>query len=271
MKKLISLLFISVCFCNCSEKKEIIDFVTLNETEFNAKPFQLPHGKVFEQAKRSHDSCMGFTFDANAMLIQKKDTLFIGSIIEKQSLKIVDSLHALGLTEDQLISEFNVLTNPCYEKKVLHLPLKTLLGENFILQLPDADKALVKEINDAISTSDDAEVQTGSWVYLDMKNALKKILDTTKSPEGLRYRKNLLDTANMVLMAMESITDISFIVNTKKDISKPLEALLQGKPHALLPNSKFGIQLFYLSNRKLQISLNGFFPMAGQFMKAELK
>ncbi len=271
MKKIIIFLLISVCFCNCSRKKEAIDFITLNETEFNAKPFDFPHGRIPDSLKQVHDSCMGFSFDANAMLIQPKDTFFIGSIVKRQSLKIVSVLNDLGLTQAQLISRFNVITNPCYEKRVLHFPLRSILGENFILQLPGANEALNKEINDAVSASGDAEMQTGSWVYLDIKYALKNILDTTKSPAGLRYRKNLLDTSNMVLTTVESITDISFIINTAKDISPPLQTLLKNKPHALLPNSKVTIQLFYISNNKFQVSLNGFFPVVGQFMKAGLK
>ena len=271
MKKIVLSLLILICFCNCNEKKETIDFVSLNETEFNSESFSFPHSKMTDSIKHVHDSCMGFSFDANAILVRTKDTFFIGSIVNRSSLKIINTINDLGLTRDQLIPEFNALANPCYEKRALHVPLKSVLGDSFILQVAGANAAMNKEINDAVSTSGDAEMQTGSWVYLDMKDALKKILDTTQNPAGLHYKQNLLDTSNMVLTTVESITDISFIINTGKDISEPLLTLLKNKPAASLPDSKFTIRLYYISNNKFQVSLTGFFPMIGQFMKAELK
>ena len=108
-----------------------------------------------------------------------------------------------------------------------------------------------------------------------MKEALKKILDTAKSSPGLRYKNDLLDTANIVLIAAESIMNIRIVINTEKNISEPLQALLKTKPSALLPNStsllKPTVRLYYLNSNKFQISIEGFFPIAGQFVKAELR
>lgn len=87
----------------------------------------------------------------------------------------------------------------------------------------------------------------------------------------MRYKKNLLDTANVVLTTVEGVTYVSFIVKTKKDISESLQALLKSKPFASLPKSNFTIQFFYIDNNKFQMSLNGFFPAVGQFMRAESK
>ena len=145
------------------------------------------------------------------------------------------------------------------------------MGENFNLQFPDAGEALNKEINNAISSSGDAEMQTGSWVYLDMKDALKKILDTISNTAGLQYKKNILDTSNMVLTAAESITDISFIINTHVNISEPLQTFLKTKPSVLQQDSRSSIQLFYINGNKFQMNFQGFFLVAGEFMKAEMK
>jgi hypothetical protein len=49
-----------------------------------------------------------------------------------------------------------------------------MLEENFILQLPGVGDATNKEINEAISASDDVEIQSGPWVYLDLQDAIKK-------------------------------------------------------------------------------------------------
>jgi hypothetical protein len=271
MKKLITSLLAAVCVCSCSQKKKAIDFVTLKETEFNAKPFEIPNVRMWDSLKHVHDSCMSFTFDANVLLLQRKYNLFVGSIVNRQSLKIVNTLSDLDFPQEKLVSNFNMISKPCYEKRVLHLPLKLMLGENFALQIPNVSEALNKEINDAISASGETEMQTGSWVYLDITGALRNILDTTKLPQSLRYKENLLDTANMVLTAAESITDVSFVINTQRNISEALQDLLKSKPSILQPDARTSARLFYINKNKFQLSFNGFFPVVGEFMKAVLK
>lgn len=96
-------------------------------------------------------------------------------------------------------------------------------------------------------------------MYLDVKYVLKKILDTTKESRLLRYRQNLLDSSNMVLTAAESISDVSFVINTEKDISEPLQALLKTKPSVSSPNSQVSMQLFYLNSNKFQMNFFWFF------------
>lgn len=271
MKKIITFLLIAVCFCNCSEKKETIDFATLNKSEFNVKPFERPSDQIPDSLQKAHDNCMGFSFDANAFLVVKKDMFGIGTIVNRQSLKILNTVNDLGLTVAQTVADFNIIANPCYEKRVMHFPLRSILGEEFIVKLPNADTSLNKEINDAISAAGDAEMQTGSWLYLDMKDALKRILDTATTPGILQYKKNLLDTSNMVLATVESITDVSFIVDTKKDISAPLQALLKTKPYTSPLNPQTSVKLVYINSNKFEIIFNGFFPVIGAFMKATLK
>ncbi len=272
MKKAIIFLLVSVCFCNCSKKKETIGFIPLHATEFNSKSFALPiSNDMVDSLKQAHDNCMGFSFDANAFFLQTKDTFSIGSIVNRQSLKILNRLDDLGLTRDQESANFNILSNPCYEKRVLHFPLKSIIGEKFTLQLPNPDATLNKEVNDAISASGETEMQTSAWMYVDMKDVLKKILDSAHTPGVLNYKNNLLDTANMVLTTVESITDVRFIINTAKDISAPLEALLKRNSNASQLNVQVSMKLAYIDRNKFQVILNGFFPVVGQFMKAELK
>lgn len=271
MKKAIIFLLSSIFFCNCNEDKETVDFISLPQTKLSAKSFKLPDGKMLDSLKRSHDSCMGFSFDVNAMLIGTGDKFAIGSIVNRQSLQVVNTVSDLGLGQSRLTSNFNVITNPCYEKRTLQFPLRSLLGDTFSLHLPNVDESLNKEINDAILASGDAEMQTGSWVYIDIKNALQNVLDTIQLPTGLRYKENILDTSNMILTAVESITDVSFVINTEKELSKALQDLLHKKPSLSQSASQSSLNLFYIDNHKFQITINGFFPVVGQFMKTKLK
>ena len=140
-----------------------------------------------------------------------------------------------------------------------------------MLRFSNVDEALNKEINDAIKGSYNADMQTGSWVYLDMKDALKNIMDTIRSAEGLRYKNDLLDTSNMVLTSVESVTDVSFIITTGGNISEPLQAFLKNKPSLSQQVYQSSIQLYYIDRNKFQMTLNGFFPAVGEFMKAELR
>ncbi len=276
MKKVTIFLFVSFCFCRCMDKKETVDFINLKDKELNGVPFKLPNNKMVDSLKEAHNRCMGVSFDPNATLFGLKNSFFIGTIINKQSGDIVATNEGLGITTDKAISQLSMVTTPCYKKSDFHLPLKSILGENFSVALQSGNEEMAKEINNAISISNNAEIETGSWIYLDMKEALKNILDTTKSPNVIKYKKELLDTANIVLIATESITNIRIVINTAKVISEPLQAFLKTRPSAvILPNAtllvKPGVKLYYLGSDKFQITIDGFFPIAGQFVRAALK
>lgn len=270
MKQSVIFLLVFLCFCNCSSKKQTLEFTTLDTAQFNSSPFKAYNGKMVDSLKQAHDSCMGFSFDFNAFFGEKRDSFFFGSIVNRQSLKVVNTISDLGVSMPQLISDFNIISKPCYEKRALQFPLKLLLGPNFTLQFPNADEAVNKEINDAISTSDETIMQTGSWVYLDVKYALKNILDTARNEKLLNYKNNLLDTSNMLLAAGESMTDISFIISSRKELSEALQTFLRNKPSSK-SNSLASLQLTLLDSNRFQIYFNGFFPVIGAFMKAELK
>ncbi len=106
MKKALIFLLVSVGFCNCNKRKETLDFVALNKAEFNTKPFEFFKGTIADSLRRSHDSC----------------------ILNRQSLQTVSTLDDLGVTLNQLTPNFNIISKPCYEKRDLHFPLKSLLG-----------------------------------------------------------------------------------------------------------------------------------------------
>src|SRR4051794_29736684 len=107
MKKAIIFLLVSICCYSCSEKKQTLEFVTLNKSEFNAKAlFEIPEDKITDSLKQAHDSCMGFSFDANVMLIDTKYNFFPGTIVNRQSLKTVNTIIDLGLAQNELMSRF---------------------------------------------------------------------------------------------------------------------------------------------------------------------
>ena len=186
-------------------------------------------------------------------------------------MQVVGTLSDVGINHNKMISQYNIVTNPCYEKKVLYFPLQSILGENFSIALPGADAAVNKELNDIIASSKDEEMQTGSWIYLDLNAALKNIADTNKTPAGLQYRKQLLDTNNIVLTAVESIMRVSFLVDAGKEMSEKLKAAIRTKPSVLVPGARYPINFFYIGPNQFQLSMDGFFPMVGKFMKAGLK
>ena len=100
-----------------------------------------------------------------------------------------------------------------------------------------------------------------------MKDLLKNILDSIRSEPGLRYKSNALDSANMLLTTVEAITYLTFVIHTKTEISPSLQAALKSEPFAPFPKANFTVQLFYVNNRQMKISANGFFPAAGEFMR----
>src|SRR5580765_5871360 len=114
MKKLIIFFFVSACFCKCIDKKETIDFITLNDNELSGIPFRLPNNRIIDSLKEAHNRCMGVPFDANAILLRTKNSLFIGTIVKKQSGEVVATTEGFGITTNRAISQFSIVTTPCY-------------------------------------------------------------------------------------------------------------------------------------------------------------
>jgi hypothetical protein len=266
INKILLFLFAAVCLCQCGRKNNRVDFVALQEKDFNSSRFTIPVGKVTDTSKRAHDSCMGFSFDVNAVFIKTRDTFFIGNIVNRQSLKVINGIQSLGLTEQQLIPKFSIALVSCYNKSIFDSPLKSTLGEDFRLDIKGASNAVSKELNDAVAAEGASAIEAGPWAYLDMENALKNILDTAKSPSIQRYKNDALDSNNMVLTSVEALTYITFTIHTKQKISKETEALLKTKPFAL-QQTYFSIQLSFVNDHSFALSLNGFFPVVGKFMK----
>jgi hypothetical protein len=266
MNKILFFLLAAICLCRCGRKNNQVDFVALQEKDFNSSRFTIPAGQIADSSKRAHDSCMGFSFDVNAVFIETRDTFFIGNIVNRQSLKVINGIQSLGLSEKQLIPKFSIALVSCYNKSIFNSPLKSTLGENFRLEIKGASNAVSKELNDAVTAENASEIEAGPWAYLDMEDALKNILDTAKSPEIQRYRKDALDSNNMVLTAVEALTYITFTIHTKQKISKETEALLKTKPFAL-QQTYFSIQLSFVNDYSFALSLNGFFPVVGKFMR----
>lgn len=271
MKKALYILAVAMCIYGCSKKKEALSFEKLPEANFNSAPFNVYKDSMSPRLKQTHDSCMGFSFNSNASFLHLKEHYFIGTIVNRQTLKMVNDFQALGLTMPQLMSNFNIISKPCYDKKELPYRLKTFLGEDFSVKFPSVDPAVSNELNEAISSVNQTNMQIGSWVYLDLEYALRKLLDTAKAPALIRYKQDLLDTSNMVLAATESITDVSFLIKYDKDFSPALQAFLKTKPSISLPVPQPSMHFFYVDDHTLQMAFNGFFPIIGEFKRAVLK
>src|SRR5439155_24476296 len=99
--------------CASDQNKGTIQFIPLSGKDFNYSAdtsFAVPKGKTWDERKRIHDSCMGSSFDANAVFIRTKDTFQLGCIVNLKRMKIVKNL-------DSSVSSItlNFTTKPCYE------------------------------------------------------------------------------------------------------------------------------------------------------------
>ncbi|MBI3717959.1 MAG: hypothetical protein HY252_05130 [Sphingobacteriales bacterium] len=271
MKKLLFFLLITSSLFQCTSKKETLSFEKLNSNEFNAGNRTIPGGKSIDSVKHAHDSCMGISFDANVVLAGSKDSLFAGTILNRRTLKVAGSLNELGFDFEKMSTQYIIITNPCYEKKEFHFPLKSIFTGDLTIELPNSASSINKELNEIIAASQDQEVRTGSWVYLNIKQLIKNMMDTIKSEKGELYKAKLLDTSNMVVTAVESIMRVDFIIHSNKLMSPALRAKLAEKPTAKIAGLKYQVNFYLISPDQLQISIDGFFPIIGKFMKVQLK
>lgn len=185
MKQIQLLLFIAVFFCACSKKKNSIDFVTLSKEEISSLPNKLPDNPTIDSIEQAHNRCMGVAFDANAFLVNMKENAFIGNVVNKNTGKVASHAYQFGINTEKLLSRFSIVTTPCYKKKQFNMSLKSVMGNSFSIDLPGSNKEMGKEITNLMMNSEGAEIETGGWVYMDMQEALKKILDTAKSETAM--------------------------------------------------------------------------------------
>lgn len=271
MKKITTIisLIILILFSKCSSNKNngTIQFVPLSGEDFNYSAdttFAVPKGKIWEERKKMHDSCMGTSFAVNAVFMRTADTFRLGCIVNMKTMQIVKNLDSLMYRYGYFMSK------PCYEREPIDLSIDSLLFKRVMLKLPSASDNINKEVNEAIKTSLYKEIESGGWFNAELTDAFGKILDTTKNESLLEYKKYLLDPGNMVLIRSSSLTDVTFYIHTQKPMSSQLQSILLKKPFASLENISLRPQLFFIDDETFQLTMNGIFQIMGQFMKCEL-
>jgi len=278
MKKLIVffLLLAPIFFCGCSgnQQKGSIQFIPLSENDFNYPAdtsFAIPKGKIWEERKKLHDSCMGSSYAANAIFIRTKDTFSIGCIVNRKTMRVVKTLSLRDFFRGPVVSAVSFITKPCYEKRQIDVSVDSFLNKRLSVKIDKAPENINRELMNEIDNSTYTEVETGSWVNLEINDAFGKILDTTNDPEKLEYKKYLLEPDNMILVRSSSLTDVTFYIHTKKTMSSQLQAILQQKPFVTIENTDIKSQLFLINNTSFQLVFRGIFQVMGQFMRCELK
>ncbi|MEP6847014.1 MAG: hypothetical protein ABI861_13470 [Panacibacter sp.] len=268
------LIFCVVLFgCAGNPLKQTIHFKPLSADQFNSaadSSYAIPQGKVWDERRRTHDSCMGESFAANAIFVRTRDTIRLGSIVNMQTMKVVKELDPRNI-QGLFSSAFSFMTKPCYEKRRLDISTASFLNKEIKLRIPSADKKINDEINQALNSSIYTEIETGSWVNIELTDAIGRILDTTTNVELISYKTYLLDSTNMILVKSSSITDINFYITTKQPMSAALLKVLSQKPLVQIENSDFKAQLFYLNNNSFHLKFSGIFQVMGQFMQCKLE
>jgi hypothetical protein len=64
---------------------------------------------------------------------------------------------------------------------------------------------------------------------------------------------------------------VDFIIHSNKLMSPALRAKLAEKPTVKVAGLKYQVNFYLISPDQLQISVDGFFPIIGKLMKAQLK
>jgi hypothetical protein len=277
MKKITIIIFLTapIIFDYCSsDKNKTIQFIPLSEKDFNASAdtsFIPPESREFEKRKKWQDSCMGTSFAANAFFIRTRDTFRLGDVVNRKSMKVVK--RPIPPDPDYVPSsaQLNVLTKPCYYKTRFNISIDSFFKRRAVIKLPGDDKKINDELNDAIHTSAYTELESGSWIYLELTDALEKMLDTTTNTNALEYKAALLQPDNMVLIRSAAITDVSFYIHLQKPVSQKLQAALLKKPVATIEGLNMQPRLFFIDETNIQLNLKGYFQLMGQFMKCELQ
>ena len=273
MRKVI-ILATCLFLCSCNQnKKGTIQFKPISENELNYpadSTFAIPHGKIWDERKRIHDSCMGSSYAANVVFMRTRDTIPLGSIVDSRTMKVVDRFPLFGDSSNQFSSLFSFNTQPCYEKSAIDVPIDSFMSHQFLFKIDSSNDKINNELLEAVRNSVFTEVETGSWVNMELNNGLGKVLDTTTNEKLLQYKKALLDTSNMILVRSSAVTEINFFFHTSNPLSADLAKALMTKPVSI-ERSFFKLQFFYLDNTSFELKLNGYFQLLGQFMKCTVE
>jgi hypothetical protein len=268
------ILFLLFSFCCCNENRQsTIQFKPINENEFNFpadSTFAIPHSKIWEERKRIHDSCMGSSYAVNAVFMRTRDTFPLGCVVNMKTMEIVRRPPFFNDSSNFLSSLFTFNTKPCYERSEINIPIDSFMNNTFLFKIDSLNDEINKELREAVRNSTHTEVETGSWLNMELTDALGKILDTTSDKNLLDYKKELLMPGNMILVRSSTITEISFYFHTKKQLPDGLAKKLLSKPVSI-QQPYFKSQLFYIDNNNFKLTLNGLFQVVGQFMKCEQK
>jgi len=257
--------------CSNERNKQTIQFEPLSENEFNFPAdttFAIPHSKIWDDRMHVHDSCMGSSYAANAIFMRTRDTFLIGSIVDMRTMKVVSHLPLFTDSTNFFSSIYTFETTPCYQKTLVNIPIDSFMNWKDLFELDTANNNINHELIEAIKNSDKTEIETGSWITMEMTDALGKILDTTTNPTLLEYKKALLTPGNMILVRSSAISDITFYFHTEKPLPDDLTTKLLNRPVSI-QQAFFKSQLFYIDKRTFKLTLTGFFQMLGQFMKCE--
>ncbi|HRH47546.1 MAG TPA: hypothetical protein PLP23_02270 [Panacibacter sp.] len=275
MKKFSSLpvIVVLIIFYGCTSKKQTIHFEPIGENEFNSvadSSFAVPHGKIWEERKKIHDSCMGSSYAANAVFMRTKDTFLMGSIVNMKTMKIVKNFDPRYDAQNFFSSAFTFTTKPCYEKRPLDIGIDSLMNNQLLLKIDSSNEKLNTELAEAIKNSAHNEIETGSWLNMEITDLLGKMLDTTTNAAALEYKEQLLNPDNMILVRSSSITEVSFYFHTNSPITPDLKNKLLSKP-VINPQPNLKVQFFFIDDKSFKLTINGFFQIIGQFMKCKLE
>ena len=260
-------------YCCNESSKTVIQFKPINEGELNYpadSTFATPHGKIWDERKRIHDSCMGSSYAANAIFMRSRDTFPLGCIVNMKTMKVVMYPPFFNDSANYFSSMFMFTTKPCYDRRTINIPVDSFMNRSFVLGIDSSDHKITKELIEAVHNSNYTEIETGSWLNMELTDALGKVLDTTTNKSLLEYKDALLRPGNMILVRSSSITEISFYFHTEKPLSSGLVKRLLSKPVSI-QQAFFKSQLFYIDNNSFKLTVNGFFQVVGEFMKGEAK
>jgi len=275
MKKIypLPLVVSMIIFFGCTTRQKAIQFKPVGETEYNYaadSSFAVPHGKVWEERKKIRDSCNQNSYEANAFFMRTSDSFRLGSIVNMKTMQVVKNPDPQIFFGSSLGYMFNFSTNTCTVKKTVNIPVDSFMNKVVDFKIDSSNENINNELMNAIRHSTLTEIESGTWVNMEISDVFTKLLDTTTNAVLLDYKKLLLSPDNMILAKSSSITDLSFYFHTKDLLTQDLKNKLQSKP-IVAQQPYLKVEFIYLDDHSFRIILFGALQLTGQFMKCELQ
>ncbi|MEP6465320.1 MAG: hypothetical protein ABJB05_03400 [Parafilimonas sp.] len=255
---------IIVTGCTLNKKETRLTLVPVSDSLYKPDSNYL---KDILEWKNYYNRCTNKQLFSNAYYLKLQDSVYIGSINNKQEIDVNKGIHLLDTSKMSSIFNLLYITNSSNCSDTLHLT--NTLKEAFLKEVKNVIMASPEHnmILDLIDTSS-LKIRIGT-IYTDelMPERLINLLDTTKDDSLMKYKTLLLNSENVLLSKTVELLGFSAEFSLKEKPSAIQQKVLANKVFFTSDSLHANGSISIVSNNVLHIEINKRYTLLGGFVQ----